>query len=219
VQIISSPTERTTAATDAILGIVSLRYAAELLAYRRRQPWKAGVWAATFGAIGASGSLGTAIHGFEMPAPRRAALWRVLDLLLGVTVALFATAAVGDLHGEQVARRTLPGLLLGALGFYALKQRLKRGFLIFLIYAASAMLFALGGYIRLARAGQLVGAPQIAAAILISIIAAAIQSSSLKLTLLGIQLDHNGLYHLIQIAGLPLLAAGLRATLASPPNS
>ncbi|NTV63913.1 MAG: hypothetical protein HGA65_10310, partial [Oscillochloris sp.] len=94
MQIIASPTERTTAATDALLGLVALRYAAQLLAYRRHQPWKAGVWGATFGVLGLSGGLGAVVHGVEMPAPRRAALWRPLTLILGGTVALFAVGAV-----------------------------------------------------------------------------------------------------------------------------
>ncbi|NTW00726.1 MAG: hypothetical protein HGA19_05375 [Oscillochloris sp.] len=216
IQIIASPTERTTAATDALLGVISLGYAAELLGQRQHFPWKAGVWAATFGALSASGVLGAVVHGFEMPEPRRTLLWRPLTLTLGVTVALFATGALYDLLGERLARRALPGLLLSALGFYVLSQRLQRGFLIFILYEAVAMLFALGAYARLAQGGQLTGAQQMAAGVLLSILAAAIQSSSLELTLFGVPFDHNGLFHIVQIAGLPLLAAGLHAGLVAP---
>ncbi|WP_129626764.1 DUF6962 family protein [Candidatus Oscillochloris fontis] len=211
--IIASPTERTTAATDALISVVALGYAAKLLGYRQQSPWKVGVWAGSFGTLGFSGFLGAVVHGFEMPDERRVALWKPLNLTLGGTVALFATGALGDLAGERVARRALPGLLLSALGFFLLTQRLQRGFLLFIIYEALAMLFALGAYVRLAQAGQLAGAQQMAAGVLISIIAAAIQSSNLELTVLGIPLDHNGLFHIVQLAGLPLLAAGLRAGL------
>jgi hypothetical protein len=216
MQIIESPTERTTAATDALLAALCLRYAAELMGYRRRHPWKAVVWAGTFGMLAASGGLGAIVHGLQMPEDRRAALWRPLTLILGGTVALFADGAAGDLLGERAARRALPGLLLSALAFYALSQRLQRGFLVFIVYEAVAMLFALGAYARLAQGGRLRGAQQMAAGVLLSILAAAIQSTSLELTILGIPLDHNGLFHIVQIAGLPLLAAGLRAALDSP---
>jgi hypothetical protein len=219
IQIIESPTERTTAATDALLAAVSLGYAAELLGRRQSHPWKAGVWAGAFAASGVSGVLGAAAHGFEMPEERRALLWRPLTLTLGITVALFAAGAVGDLLGARAARRALPGLLLSALGFYALKQRLQRGFIIFIIYEAAAMLFALGAYARLVQSGRLDGAQQMAAGVLISIIAAALQASSLELTIFGVPLDHNGLFHIVQIAGLPVLAAGLRAALDSQPAS
>lgn len=216
MQIVASPTERTTAATDAILAIVSLRYAAELLGRRRSDPWKASVWAWAFGASGLSSALGVVIHGLEMPEERRTLLWRPLDLTLGLTVALFAAGAVGDLRGERAARRALPGLLLSALGFYAIKQRLQRGFIAFIVYEAVAMLFALGAYARLLQADRLSGAQQMSVGVLLSILAAAIQASSAELTILGIPLDHNGLFHVVQIAGLPLLASGLRAALDSP---
>jgi hypothetical protein len=143
-------------------------------------------------------------------------LWRPLNLILGLTVALFAAGAVTDLLGERAARRALPGLILSALGFYAISQRIQRGFLAFIVYEAVAMLFALGAYARLAQAGRLTGSQQMAAGVLLSILAAAIQASSAKLTIFGVPFDHNGLFHIVQIAGLPLLAAGLRAALDSP---
>ncbi len=217
MQIIASPTERTTAATDAVIAAVSLRYARELLGYRQSNPWKAGVWAATFGTLSASGLLGAVVHGLEMPEERRTLLWRPLTLTLGFTVALFATGAVGDLLGERAARRALPGLILSAIGFYTISQRIQRGFLIFIIYEAVAMLFALAAYARLAQAGRLSGSQQMAAGVLLSILAAAIQASSAELVIFGIPFDHNGLFHIVQIAGLPLLAAGLRAALDPVP--
>ena len=216
MQIIASSTERTTAATDALIAAVALRYADDLLKHRQGDPWKAGVWAATFGTLGASGALGAVVHGLEMPEERRTLLWRPLTLVLGITVALFATGAVGDLFGERAARRALPGLILSALGFYTISQRIQRGFLVFIIYEAVAMLFALGVYVRLARAGRLSGAQQMSAGVLLSILAAAIQASNAELTVFGVPFDHNGLFHIVQIAGLPLLAAGLRAALDSP---
>jgi hypothetical protein len=216
MKIIESPTERSTALTDALIAAISLRYAAELLGYRRRSPWRASVWAGTFGSLAFSGALGAVVHGLQMPEPRRTALWRPLTLSLGVTVALFADGATADLLGERAARRALPGLLLSALGLYAISQRLQRGFIVFIVYEAVAMLFALGVYAHLAQGGRLLGAQQMAAGILLSILAAAVQSSSLELTILGVPLDHNGLFHIVQIAGLPLLAAGLRATLGPP---
>jgi hypothetical protein len=216
MQIIESPTERTTAATDALIAAVSLRYAAELLGRRPNRPWKAGIWAGAFGLMGVASTLGTIVHGLQMSPRRREILWRPLTLILGLTVALFAAGAFGDLLGERAARRALPGLILSALGFYAISQRIQRGFLAFIVYEAVAMLFALGAYARLAQAGRLTGSQQMAAGVLLSILAAAIQASSAKLTIFGVPFDHNGLFHIVQIAGLPLLAAGLRAALDSP---
>jgi hypothetical protein len=209
--IIASPTERTTAATDALIALVALAYARGLLGYAG---WRGRVWAGAFAALGVAGGLGAAAHGLRLTGYARTALWRVLYLILGVTVALFAVAATADGWGERVSRRALPLALLTALGFYGLSQRLARGFLVFLIYEAAAMLYALAVYVRLARGGRLAGAELTAAGILIALLAAAVQASSLKLEVLGVPFDHNGLFHLVQIAGLPVLAAGVRAGLA-----
>lgn len=213
MRIIADPRERTTAATDALISLMALRYAAGLLGRRAADPWKAGVWSAAFGGLALAGGLGAAAHGLTLSERARAAIWRPLYQCLGAIVALFAAGAVRDGWGEPAARRALPPLLLSALGFFLASQRLRRGFIIFVVYEALAMLFALGVYVRLARAGRLEGAELMAAGVLLSILAAAVQASPLELTILGLPFDHNGLFHLVQIAGLPLLAAGLRASL------
>lgn len=208
--LIESPTERTTAATDAIIAALALAYASSMLG---RGGWRARVWAGAFAALGLAGAQGAAAHGLRLGARAHAALWRALYLTLGVMVALFAAVATADGWGERAGRRALPGLLLAAVGFYGASRRLSHGFLVFIVYEAAALLYALGIYVRLARGGRLAGAELTAAGILIALIAAAVQSSRLRLTILGMPFDNNGLFHLVQIAGLPVLAAGVRAGL------
>ncbi len=208
--LVDSPTERTTAATDAIIAAMALGYARSLLG---RRGWRARVWAWAFGGLGLGAALGAGSHGLRMGERAHAALWRGIYLSLGLTVALFAVAATADGWGERAGRRALPAALLAALGFYGASQRLGRGFLVFVVYEAAALLYALGVYARLARGGRLDGAELTAAGILISLIAAGVQASPLRLTVLGLPFDHNGLFHLVQIAGLPVLAAGVEAGL------
>ncbi|NTU85067.1 MAG: hypothetical protein HGA45_37850, partial [Chloroflexales bacterium] len=52
-----SPTERTTAATDAALAAVALAYAGSLAG---RGGWRARIWAGAFGAMGAASAMGAA---------------------------------------------------------------------------------------------------------------------------------------------------------------
>jgi hypothetical protein len=89
-------------------------------------------------------------------------------------------------------------------------------FLVFIVYEAVALLFALGVYIWLTWAGQLLGAGWMAAGVLLTISAAVVQASwdgkAHPLTFIW-QFDQNGLYHLIQMAGVLLLLAGLRTAL------
>lgn len=208
MQLIDSPTERTTAATDAVIAAMALVYAGELLAQRG---WRSRVWAGGFGAMAGGAALGAIAHGLVHSRRAHTLLWRVIFLNLGLMVALFAAAATADGWGERAGRRALPALVLVALGFYGASQRLSRGFIVFIVYEAAALLYALTIYIRLARGGRLAGAHLTAAGLLISLIAAGVQSSGLRGSFLGMPFDNNGLFHLVQIAGLPLLAAGAKA--------
>jgi hypothetical protein len=212
MQLTDSPTEQTTAATDAMLAALALAYAGNLVG---RGGWRARVWAGAFGALGLASALGATAHGLQLSEQARAALWRVLYLALGLVVALFAAAATADGWGERAGRRALPLMLLSALGFYGASQRLARGFLVFVVYEAVALLYALAVYTNLARGGRLVGAHLTAVGILISLIAAAVQATSMRATILGLPFDHNGLFHLVQLVGLPVLATGVQTGLDS----
>ena len=77
------------------------------------------------------------------------------------------------------------------------------------------MLVALVGYTWLACRGKLRGAWWMAAGILVTIVAAGVQASKgISFTLIW-SFDHNGVYHLIQMVGMVLLAAGLGRALRS----
>ena len=62
------------------------------------------------------------------------------------------------------------------------------------------------------------GSGGIAIAILLSMFAAALQASKLTVTLL-VPLDHNGLFHLVQMAAIVILGYGLRASLRGQDGS
>lgn len=208
--VVSSRVEQTTAATDAALAVLALSYSAQIAT---RPGWRARVWTAAFGALGLGAGLGAVAHGLQVGRRAQIGLWRGIYLSLGLTVALFGSAATADGWGLRAGRRALPWLLLAALGFVGLSQRLEQGFRAFIAFEAVTLLYALGVYGQLASGGRLAGAELTAGGILVSILAAAIQPSSLELEILGLPFDHNGLFHLVQIAGLPLLAAGVRAGL------
>jgi hypothetical protein len=128
-------------------------------------------------------------------------------------VSLFVVGVVYDLWGPAVSLRTLPVMVILGLGFYLATLMLPGIFFVFIGYSALAQCFALGAYIFLALQGCLPGAGFMAAGVLISIVAAAVQANkSLYLTLVW-QFDHNGVYHLIQAVGLLFLLAGLRKSL------
>ena len=86
-------------------------------------------------------------------------------------------------------------------------------FFLFIVYEVAALIFALGAYIFLAIQQNLPGACLMAAGILVSIIAAGIQTNKSVILTFVWRFDHNGIYHLVQVVGLLLLFAGLRKSL------
>ena len=79
-------------------------------------------------------------------------------------------------------------------------------FLAFVVYEAAALLFSLGVYLRLATGPARAGAAPMAAALAVSLAAGVVQASSVGPVRLVWDFDHNGVFHLVQLVGLALLA-------------
>jgi hypothetical protein len=214
MELVGVATERTTAATDAVLALAA---AAAILVLRRSTPRSFGraVWQAALAALGLASVLGAVAHGLELRPATRELLWHPLYLALGVTMALFVVGAVRDWRGEAAGRRVLLPMLALAVVFYGVTRLTRGSFLAFVVYEAAALLFSLGVYLRLATGPARVGAAPMAAALAVSLAAGAVQASGVGPVRLVWDFDHNGLFHLVQLVGLALLVTGLRRLLAS----
>jgi hypothetical protein len=216
LKFVDHPTERTTAATDIILAGLGLAGMFFLLSWSHFNPWKAGLWTAVFGLMALAAALGAIAHGFQMSATANRRWWIPLNLSLSLTVAFFLVGVIYDLWGLAVAQRILTFAVAMGLVFLGVTLLFPSKFLVFILYEAAVMLFALGGYIWLAVEGQLPGTGWMAGGVLVTLIAAAVQvlwdGRSKPLTLIW-QFDQNGLFHLIQMVGGVLLLIGLRAGL------
>ena len=207
-------TELTTAATDAVIALVSLGCIAVLNRHRAEHRWRVGIWSSVFGLLAFASVLGAFAHGLDLTPMTQSWLWRPLFLSLGLVVAMFVVGAVFDFKGERAARAALVPMLVLALGFFIVTQVASGSFLIFVAYEAVAMLAALGMYLSLALKRQLEGAVTIAAGIVLNIVAAAIQASdSISLTIV-VPFDHNGVFHLVQIVALVVLTLGLARSMS-----
>ena len=215
MELIASVTERTTAATDLVLALAAC--AAAIALGRATPPSVARrVWQGALFCAAAGAALGALAHGLVLTEAARELLWQPLYLLLGATVALFVVGAVASWRGGPAARRMLIPMLGVAVLFY-LATRLSGGeFLVFVVFQAAALLFALGVYLRL-RAGGMAGAGLVAAGLAVTLAAGAVQAAeSVSLRLIW-EFDHNGVYHLVQLAGLLLLVRGLVLVLRPAP--
>ncbi len=207
-----SLTELTTAATDAAMGVLSLLLLVDLR--RLRSTWQRDVWSDVFGLLLAGSILGALAHGFDLAPDTRALLWLPLYLSLGLAVALFVVGAVGDWKGETAGRRLFPWAAAAGVAFFAASQWLGGAFILFVVYEGAAMLLALALYARVALRGD-TWAWWTTTGIGLTLAAAAVQASSLRLTIV-VPFDHNGLFHLVQMVATLLIATGVRRGLRAP---
>jgi hypothetical protein len=204
-----SPTELTTAATDAALGVLCVALLFRLRALRVRAAWKRSLWVWVLGLLGLASFLGAIAHGLDLSGSVRAVLWLPLYFSLGLTVALFLVGGVYDWRGEAAARAVLPWALGVAVGFFLLTRLSSGAFIVFVAYEAVALVAALAIYVWLAGAGRLPGAGMVTVGIGLSIVAAAVQASTLGVRLI-VPFDHNGLFHLVQLIATAALGNGVR---------
>jgi len=213
VELIDIPTEQTTAVTDAVLAVLAAGCVVYLSRIGSREPWKRNVWSWAFGLLALSAALGAVAHGFKMSAATNHLLWQPLNFALGLTVALFAVGVVYDMWGERVARRALPVMIIAGVIFYMVTLFFPDTFLVFILYETAVIAFALGVYGTLSVRKRFRGAGLMAAGMLVTMIAGTVQATeSLYFTFIW-QFDYNGIFHLVQMAGVLALIAGLRAAL------
>ena len=212
MEFIDIPTEQTTALTDSILALVSIT--ACIYIYRiGRGVWKARLWEWIFLLLTVAAFLGAIVHGIKISERQYSLLWSLINLCLGLMVAVFIVAVINDLKGMVFSRKLLPFILAFGLGFWITTLLFPDNFLVFTVYEAAAMLFSLCGYVWLAIKDHPDGAWWMSAGILISIVAALVQASMMTSFQLIWEFDHNGVYHLIQIVGILFLLTGLRKSL------
>ncbi len=207
------PTEQTTAVTDAILGVAAVLASRHIWVLGARKSWRAKLWSSLFALMAIAALLGAAAHGIKMANSVNAGLWIGLNLSLGLMVAVFVAAVVHDLFGEQLSHKILPWLSMVALVFWAVTWLYPDSFLVFILYETVAMMFALGGYLWLGLRGTLPGAWWMIGGVMVSITAALLQATVVVKFRVIWHFDRNGIYHLVQLAGLVLFVIGLRQDL------
>jgi hypothetical protein len=159
--------------------------------------------------------LGAVVHGLELAPARRALLWQPLFLLLGSALAFIAAGAIADWRGYPAARRALPLLLALALAFYVVTRLASGAYLVFVLFQGAALILALAIYGRLAFLDHRRGAGLLFTGLLLSVAGGVVQALKGVSLRIGWEFNHNGLYHLIQLAGVLCMFAGLRHTLGS----
>ena len=199
--------EQVTSVTDILMGLLAVTFSVDLVNDFGFRP---SVWMWAFGFLAFSSLVGAAAHGFVMSEKTYARLWMAINLSLGWALGLFVVGAIYDLFGENLARTALPFLMAAGFGFLLITIWKPGTFMTFIAYEAVAMLFALGGYGYLFFTGSLPGVGWMLAGVIVTIIAAVIQATGTVGKPIVWYFDNNGVFHLIQMAGMVLLCIGLK---------
>lgn len=214
-----SLTELTTAASDAALGALCGTLMWQLRKLPAEARWQTGVWNWVFVLLLVASVLGAVAHGFDLSSRVRAGLWQPLYLSLGLAVALFVVGAVADWRGEGAAKTFPPWAVGMGIAFFAISRLAGGSFVLFIAYEGAAMVAALVIYTALAVGRGLSGAATVSVGIALTIAAALVQLSDWHVRLI-VPFDRNGLFHLVQMPAVLVLARGIRQSLVvTPPGT
>jgi hypothetical protein len=211
MQFISIETELTTAFTDLILTVFCVWVIVKILRSpaRRSETQRAYVWVGAFLFLAAAALFGFFAHGFELTDATRHALWQPLYLFLGLTVSLFVVGVIIDLRRGPVSKAVIAFCVVLGIGFYGITVVISGAFLVFILYEAVALVFALGAYLYIALRRRVRWAGWMALGIGVSIVAAGIQATEAVSVRVIWEFDHNGIFHIIQLFGVLFLLWGV----------
>lgn len=171
------------------------------------------IWLCFFLFLGLASFLGAFVHGVEMLSQMRSYLWHPLYLFLALSVAFFVMGALFELLAEKNAKKGIILMLSMAFIFFSIIAFLPDSFLVFIIYEGSCLLVCLVIFLfklfRTQKASYLFMVP----GILVTILAAVLQSiKNISFHFIW-EFDHNGIFHLVQIPGLILIFISVRQLL------
>lgn len=210
INFIDIPTEQTTAVTDFVMALLAIWAAIKISRSGKKvSPGKTRIWIWVFVLLAIGALFGAVAHGFKMDEKTNNLLWQPLFLSLGLAVSMFLAGAIFDLKKGSIHKMVIPALLAMGVIFYLVTVFIPGSFLVFILYEAVVMIFALVAYILLALKNKLRGTWWMVGGIFITIIAAGIQATeSLSFNLIW-EFDHNGIFHLVQMVGIVVLVQGL----------
>ncbi len=194
-----------TLATDYLLGALSAVFAWRLLAVTTTVQ-AVRLWGAALGAVGLASFAGGTYHGFQylLSRPVAAALWKATTLSMGVASFLLLAATINSAFSGRVRRWLIAaaGLKLAMYVAWMLGHDEFR----FVIYEYGSTLAVLLLVVASGRTHGIDGhRALIASGVLVSIAAAAVQQSGIRLHR---HFNHNDLMHVVQMGGMWLLYKG-----------
>jgi hypothetical protein len=199
--------EPTTMLTDYVLALLGIWFGGRLLSDGRAAGESSRVlWAASFLGMALAAAAGGTAHGFAevLGGAGGGWMWKITTYSIGLaSAAMLAAAVLARLAGA--ARVALLGLVVAKLVLYLAWMSVHDEFR-YVVYDYGPSLLAVVILLALpGRLAPLAGAGWVSAGVAVSFLAAAVQRSGFSLHR---HLNHNDIYHLVQMAGFYLLYRG-----------
>lgn len=192
--------------TDFALGILAL-FAAMRLGPREAADSH---WRWFFVWIGIAGVWGGFHHGFIAGHETTAAIsWSAISLVVAVAISYLLAASVNSVLGKGRGRPLLIVRAVSLAVFFLLVVSGNATIATLLLTEGLAMVIVVGLWVRAWQTDQ-PGGGLVLAAIVVSMLAASLQASSVHFALGGWEFDPNSLYHMAQMPGILLLLIAIR---------
>ncbi|GAA4837034.1 DUF6962 family protein [Algivirga pacifica] len=201
-------TSLTTAATDLLLGVVALFFSYFL--YQQSNVGRGRIWGTAFLLLALGAIVGGVKTGLVLDDTTVKVLQQPFFFSLSITVSLFVLGVLWDFQGGYLKEWQDRGLLAIGGAFYLITVLFSGVFLLFLAYAATAMLFAGVVYFMLYLRKEVKGALWVSVGIALTLVAFGVQASKAISFHLIWDFDHNGVFHLIQLLAVTLLYIGVQ---------
>jgi len=218
VELVQIPNEQTTAATDLLLGMLSILFSILVIREHSGNRFHRKMWFLFFLFLGLASFLGAIVHGIDLNGEIKHLLWNPLYLFLALSVAFFVLGAIFEICGEKGSRKSLPFMLCAAGCLFLVTVFIPDSFLIFIIYEALGLMTCLGIFLGKVFQTRETAYLFMITGILLTALAAVLQSRADLVLYLIWEFDHNGIFHLVQVPGLILIFLSVRKLLVIKNN-
>ena len=194
----AAPPELTTALTNLINTAVCLVL---VFAMGRlvRPRLRVRIWGLAFCLLAAVSLLGFIVHGIVLPQETVLSIWRYLNGLLACMLSAYSAAIWYETRGPGVLRRVIPAYLLASAAFLVLiwgfRARLGLTFTPLLAFCGANQLVVLILLLSSLRRKPWMG--WFFLGVLVLLAASVVQVTQSLRVNIGVELDNNGLYHLL----------------------
>ena len=203
------PVHLTSAVTDVVLAIAAFLMVRRLWMVPRAGGIRRDFWLGAFSCVWAAATFGALRHGLGWAPVADDVLRALVNLSIGLGLALLGSGVTHDLLGERAARQAMPFLVVVATVIGIFLALDSRTFILLSVFGAAVFAAGSGAYLMHSLRETLPGARLILVGFLLTFVGAAVQAQeTLRFTLIW-RFDHDDFMHGLQAVALVVFTSGV----------